>query len=84
MKKPFWPRGAQAALAKLSGVSANRINDILHRRVNCSRKQSSLLAGICEYLYLKNIIPAVVPEQEWVFNNKSSHPAFFGKPSWKV
>ena len=77
---PFWPHGAQTKLAQACGVSAQQINDLLHRRANCSPAFGHRLFVASVKLVHKRVINYAVSPQDWVFNKESTHPAFFGEP----
>jgi len=74
-KEKFWPYGTQQALADLTGLGVQHVNDILHRRKGCE-KESAVVLSPCS-------LEAVVQHILWdvfLWNMTARHPCLFGDP----
>ena len=74
-EKEFWPYGTQQALADLTGLGVQHVNDILHRRKGCA-KETALLLSQCSL----EAVGTHIPWDVFLWNKSARHPALFGDP----
>lgn len=71
----FWERGQRRLLAELAGIHENNLYEILNRRRGVSKAMALRLETASEKL-----LGYPIPWDEWLFNEATKHPAFYGEP----
>jgi len=71
----FWKYRQRKRLAKLAGITTQNLSMILHRERRVSQGRARLLET-CSAEVLEDLIPWT----EWLCNETTAHPAFFGSP----
>ena len=73
----FWKRGENARLAKEAGISPGNLSEILHRSRGVSSKRAWALEAASRRVRGAD---GGVPWSDWVNNEFTTHPAFYGSP----
>ena len=68
-----WGYGKQAQIAAVAGVTAQHVNNVLHRRARVSFKTALALERASAVVF-----STPIPWQDWICNQSTKHPAFFG------
>ena len=70
----FWKRGQRAKIAEKAAIRASHLSEILYRKRGVDKIRAIRLQEVSGI-----VLNEPIPWSDWLFNERTSHPAFFGK-----
>ena len=72
----YWKPKQKSKIAKLAKIQPHHLSEILHRKRGVGKDNAKALQQASKY-----VLGYAIPLEEWLFNNTTKHPAFYGEPS---
>ena len=75
----FWRDNDKTMLADALDIPLSNLSEILHRKRGVSRDRARELEKASQ-----KVLGFIIPWTEWISNQTTTHPAFYGKPKKRV